>query len=124
MTCTLAYVIFFSYLCTQIVQHKESMSDADLVQYMVEQASKAGAVRARKMFGDYALYCNDKVVGLICDDYLYLKPLDVLRPLLHEEDRNMRPPYDGAKPHYVITDVDDADYVSLLVKTVAENLTK
>ena len=34
----------------------------------------------------------------------------------------MRPPYDGAKPHYVITDVDDADYVSLLVKTVVENL--
>jgi len=98
------------------------MSNADLVQYIVEQASKAGEVRARKMFGDYALYCNDKVVGLICDDYLYLKPFKSLEPLLHEDDRRMKPPYDGAKPHYVITDVDDADYISSLVKTVFENV--
>jgi TfoX/Sxy family transcriptional regulator of competence genes len=98
------------------------MSNADLVQYIVEQAAKAGEVRARKMFGDYALYCNNKVVGLVCDDYLYLKPFQQLEPLLHEEDRNMRPPYEGAKPYYVITDVDDADYVSLLVRTVAEHI--
>lgn len=98
------------------------MSNPDLIQYIVEQAAKAGEVRARKMFGDYALYCNDKVVGLICDDYLYLKPFNQLKPLLHEEDKHMQPPYDGAKPHYVITDVDDADYLSLLVQTVAENL--
>lgn len=98
------------------------MSNADLVQYIIEQASQAGDVRARKMFGDYCLYCNDKPVGLICDDYLYLKPLKQLDSVLREDDRQMRPPYDGAKPHYVITDVDDADYVSLLVKTVVENL--
>ena len=98
------------------------MSNPDLIQYIVEQAAKAGEMRARKMFGDYALYCNDKVVGLICDDYLYLKPFNQLEPLLHEEDKHMQPPYDGAKPHYVITDVDDADYLSLLVRTVAENL--
>ncbi len=98
------------------------MSNPDLVQYIVEQAAKAGEMRARKMFGDYALYCNDKVVGLICDDYLYLKPFNQLKPLLHEVDKHMQPPYDGAKPHYVITDVDDADYVSLLVRTVAKNL--
>ena len=98
------------------------MSSPDLVQYIVEQAAKAGEVRARKMFGDYALYCNNKVVGLICDNCLYLKPFPQLEPFLHEEDRQMRPPYDGAKPHYVITDVDDADYVSMLVRTVAANI--
>ena len=98
------------------------MSNADLVQYIIEQASQAGEVRARKMFGDYCLYCNDKPVGLICDDYLYLKPLKQLDSVLREDDRQMRPPYDGAKPHYVITDVDDADYISLLVKTVVEKL--
>ena len=98
------------------------MSNPDLVQYIIEQASQAGEVRARKMFGDYCLYCNDKPVGLICDDYLYLKPLKQLDSVLREDDRQMRPPYDGAKPHYVITDVDDADYVSQLVKTVVENL--
>ena len=95
------------------------MSNSDLVQYIVEQASKASEVNAKKMFGDYCLYCNGKPVGLICDNYLYLKPLIQLEPLLHDCDRQMKPPYEGAKPHYVITDVDDRDYVSLLVKTVA-----
>ena len=98
------------------------MSNADLVQYIVEQASQAGEVTAKKMFGDYTLYCDDKVVGLICDVYLYLKPLSQLQSLLHKCDQQMRPPYDGAKPQYVIANVDDRDYVSLLVKTVAGNI--
>lgn len=98
------------------------MSNPDLVEYIVEQAGKSGIVNAKKMFGDYCLYCDGKPVGLICDDYLYLKPLKQLEPLLHEEDKQLKPPYEGAKPHFVITDVDDQDYVSLLVKTVAENL--
>lgn len=98
------------------------MSNPNLVQYIVEQASQAGEVTAKKMFGDYCLYCDDKVVGLICDDYLYLKPLPQLQPLLHECDQRMQPPYDGAKPHYVISDVDDRDYVSLLIKIEVEHI--
>ena len=43
------------------------MSNSDLVQYIVEQASKGGEVSAKKMFGDYCLYCDSKPVGLICD---------------------------------------------------------
>ena len=96
------------------------MSNPDLVQYILEQAAQAGEVSAKKMFGDYCLYCDGKSVGLICDDYLYLKPFKQLESLLHDFDKQMQPPYDGAKPHYVITDVDDRDYISLLVKTVAE----
>ena len=48
------------------------MSNPELVQYIVEQASKAGEVCAKKMFGDYCLYCDGKPVGLICDNYLSL----------------------------------------------------
>ena len=98
------------------------MSNPDLVQYIAEQASQAGEVSAKKIFGDYCLYCAGKPVGLICDNCLYLKPLKQLEPLLREEDKQMKPPYEGAKLHYVITDVDDRDYVSLLVKTIAELL--
>ena len=34
------------------------MSNPDLVQYIAEQASQAGKVSAKKMFGDYCLYCD------------------------------------------------------------------
>ena len=96
------------------------MSNPDFVQYIVEQASLSGQVSARKMFGDYCLYCDGKPVGLICDNCLYLKPIKQLEPLLRDDDRQMRLPYEGAKPHYVISEVDDRDYLSLLVRTVAD----
>ena len=36
----------------------------------------AGMVSAKKMFGEYGIYCGDKMVALFCDDQLYVKPTD------------------------------------------------
>lgn len=55
-------------------------------------------VRARAMFGEYALYCDDKVVALICDDRVYLKPTAVS----DDEGFEAAPPFDGAKDHRVV----------------------
>ena len=35
------------------------------IDYMLEQCGHAGAVTAKKMFGEYAVYCNDKLVALV-----------------------------------------------------------
>lgn len=43
------------------------------VDFILDQISSAGEVSAKKMFGEYALYCNGKVIGLVCDDTLYIK---------------------------------------------------
>ncbi len=43
-------------------------SDKSFVEFIADQAGDAGDVTFRKMFGDYALYCNDKVVALICEE--------------------------------------------------------
>lgn len=92
----------------------------DFVQYIVDQSSGAGEITVRKMMGDYCLYCNGVVVGLICDNNLYIKPTEAVRVLLREVV--LRTPYDGAKEHFVITDVDDKDYLAEIVKTTAANL--
>lgn len=42
-------------------------------EFILDQLSSVPNVRVRKMFGEYALYCGDKVVGLICDDQLFVK---------------------------------------------------
>ena len=68
----------------------------------------------KKMFGDYGIYCDGKIVGLICDDCFFLKPVEGIRPLLRVVD--MRPPYEGAKDYFYIADVDDRDYLSQLVR--------
>ncbi|MBQ7687396.1 MAG: TfoX/Sxy family protein, partial [Bacteroidaceae bacterium] len=49
-------------------------SNSDFVQYIADQCSGAGEITVKKMFGDYAIYCDGKIFGLICDDRFYLKP--------------------------------------------------
>ncbi len=94
-------------------------SNADFVKYIAEQCAEAGEIMTKKMFGDYAIYCNGKIFGLICDDRFYIKPTTAGRKLLHEVV--LRPPYEGAKDYFYITDVDDHAYLSQLVRaTYAE----
>ena len=95
-------------------------SSADFVQYIVDQCGGAGSIDARKMFGDYGIYCNGKIFGLTCDNGLYIKPTEQGRQMLRTED--MRPPYDGAKPHFYIEDIDDHDYLSSLVRVTCAAL--
>ncbi|GAB4262433.1 MAG: TfoX/Sxy family protein [Pararhodobacter sp.] len=71
----------------------------DTVAHILETAAAAGGVRARAMFGEYALYCDDKVVALICDDTLFLKDTPGARALM--SDAETAPPCPGAKPHLV-----------------------
>ena len=75
---------------------------------------------ARKMFGDYGIYCDGKIVGLICDDCLYIKPTEAGRALLRSEE--LQPPYDGAKDYFLIVDVDDCDYLATLVSATCKEL--
>ena len=88
-------------------------SSTDFVQYITDQCRGAGEITTKKMFGDYGVYCNGKIIGLICDDCFYLKPTDVGRALLRTVD--MRPPYEGAKDYFYIADVDDHDYLATLI---------
>ncbi len=62
----------------------------------------SGLFRVRAMFGEYALYANDVVVALICDDQLFVKILPETSSL--EEHFPKGVPYQGARDHYLLTD--------------------
>ena len=96
--------------------------NTDFVQYVADQCSGAGEIVTMKMFGDYGIYCNGKLFGLICDDRFFLKPTEVGRVLLRKEE--LRPPYEGAKDYFYIADVDDRDYISALVQETCKELPK
>jgi TfoX/Sxy family transcriptional regulator of competence genes len=51
---------------------------------------------ARKMFGEYAIYLDGKVVALVCDDQLFVKPAPGAQVAF--PDCPTAPPYPGAKP--------------------------
>ena len=57
-------------------------------------------VRARAMFGEYGLYCDEKFVALICDDTLFIKPTAISNRFFTNAD--LAPPYPGAKDHYAV----------------------
>lgn len=95
-------------------------SNPDFVQFIADQCSKAGEITVRKMFGDYSIYCDGKIFGLICDNALYIKPTEEGRRILRSEE--LLPPYDGAKPYFYIEDVDDRDYLTALAKTTCAAL--
>lgn len=95
-------------------------SNPDFVQYIVDQCGKAGDITARKMFGDYGVYCNGKIFGLVSDNGFYVKPTGAGHQMLRSVD--LRPPYEGAKPYFYIEDVDDSDYVSALVRATCADL--
>jgi TfoX/Sxy family transcriptional regulator of competence genes len=57
-------------------------------------------VRARAMFGEYGLYCDEKIVALICDETLFMKPSEVSESFLSKAE--LAPPYPGAKDYYAV----------------------
>ena len=95
-------------------------SNPDFVEYIADQCAGAGEITVRKMFGDYGIYCDGMIFGLICDDHFYVKPTKAGKAMLRSIE--MRPPYDGAKDYFYIADVDDRDYLSSLVRETCKEL--
>lgn len=96
-------------------------SDLSFVEFVRDQMAGAGTVSFKKMFGEYALYLDEKVIALVCDNQLYLKPTAAGRaqlPRLVEA-----PPYPGAKPHLQVgEDLDHAERLSVLARLTADAL--
>lgn len=88
--------------------------NTDFVQYISDQCSGAGEIAVKKMMGDYCIYCDGVLFGLICDNNFYLKVTEPGKALLKEVI--LRPPYDGAKDFFYIGEVDDRDYLVALIK--------
>lgn len=59
---------------------------------------KVTEVRARATFGEYGLYCDDKLVALIADHHLFVKPTAVATG--HSGESWLAPTYPGAKDYY------------------------
>jgi len=96
-------------------------SDSRFINYVMDQIGSAGQVAYRKMFGEYAVYCDERVVALVCDNQFYLKPTPGARALLSEVTEAA--PYPGAKPYWLLADqLDDREAMVRLVRLTASEL--
>jgi TfoX/Sxy family transcriptional regulator of competence genes len=93
-------------------------TDPSFVDYVEEQSGLGGRITHRRMFGEYGIYIDGKVVAFACDDSLFVKAADATAALTADLPR--RPPYPGAKPYPVADELlDDADRLQALLLATA-----
>ena len=96
-------------------------SDKNFIDFILDQIQNAGEISAKKLFGEYALYSNGKLFGLICDNKLFIKPTQGGRAFIG--DVVEAPPYTGAKLSFLIEDkIDDIEWLSELVRISVKEL--
>ena len=77
-------------------------SDQSFVDFIMETIAGSGKITSRKMFGEYAIYCNAKVVALVCDNRLFVKQTPGGRAFIGKPVE--APAYPGAKLSFLIED--------------------
>lgn len=95
-------------------------SDAQFAAFICQQMAGAGEVSSRKMFGEFAIYCDEKVVALVTDNQLFVKPTVGGRALLGQPV--LGAPFPGAQPYFLMADVDDPEFLSALIVVTAQEL--
>lgn len=96
-------------------------SDQQFVDFVTGQIENAGEIMARKMFGEYGVYSDGKLFGLICDNKLFIKPTQSGRDFIG--DVTEASPYPGAKPSFLIEDkIEDKAWLSELIRISVKEL--
>lgn len=93
-------------------------TDRNFIDYVAEQVAIGARLTHRKMFGEYALYVDGKVVAFACDNSPFVKPSKAATSLA--PDLPQHPPYPGAKVHPVADELlDDSDLIRRLILETA-----
>jgi len=96
-------------------------SNVGTVQFICDQSGLGKRLAYRKMFGEYALYLDGKVVALICDDQLFLKPTD--EGLAYLGSVSTAPPFPGANGFFLLSsELDDPDRLGGALQATARAL--
>jgi TfoX/Sxy family transcriptional regulator of competence genes len=93
----------------------------EFVEYITDQVDNSCDLKHRMMFGGCTLYLDAKVVALICDDQLFVKPTKAGRAFIGNVVE--APAYPGAKNSFLIEDqVEDGDWLTKLLTVTAAEL--
>ena len=96
-------------------------TDLEFMEFLADQMAGAGEISYRKMFGEYAVYLDGKVVALVCDNQLFVKPTAAGRAFIGAPVE--APAYPGAKNFFLIEDAfEDREWISELIRITARDL--
>src|SRR5947207_3043949 len=97
-------------------------SKQSTIDFILDQIADTRMVRAKKMFGEYAIYYQEKVVALVCDDQLFIKPTTAGKAFINNCIEEI--PYPGAKPYLLISGdlLEDSEWITNLIRLTAAEL--
>ncbi len=97
-------------------------SQQSTVDLIISKMSGAGLITFKKMFGEYALYCNGKVIAFVCDDALFLKPTQEAKDFY--PDYEDAPAYPGSKMYMLVSEDkwEDHEFMSELASITYNTL--
>lgn len=94
-------------------------TDVSFVEYVTEQAALPDRITHKRMFGEFGIYIDGKIVAFACDNSLFVKAADATAGMTASLPR--RAPYRGAKPYPVADELlDDSDRLQALLIATAE----
>ena len=91
----------------------------EFIDFVCDTPKPLGAVRARKMMGDYVVYVNEKCVITACDNNAYVKRLPCIGDLMADAECGC--PYPGAKEAYIL-DFSDQRKALKVIETLWDDL--
>ena len=86
--------------------------------YLLEKLSVLDNIMCRPMMGEYLLYYNNILFGGIYDQRLLLKIVPTNKQYNLEENI----PYEGAKPMYLFTELDNSELLKEVVVETSKSL--
>lgn len=95
-------------------------SHPDFVDFVVNQLRDAGAIRNRRMFGEYGLFCDGVFFGIICDDQFFVKITPEGQAAFPHLPRV--PSHEGARDSFLVEDVEDRERMTELTRITCEAL--
>lgn len=95
-------------------------SSKDYLEFIMEQLSGLDGATYRPMMGEYIIYYRDKVAGGIYDDRFLVKPVEAAKALM--PDAHAEIPYDGAKEMLLVDNVEDREFLRVLLEAMYDEL--
>lgn len=89
-------------------------TSAEFAGYIGDQLASLERITVKKMFGEYGVWLEEKYVGCICDDQLFVKDTPAGRAFAPALE--LAPPYEGAGNALLVADPEDADFVTELIR--------
>lgn len=92
----------------------------DYKDFILDQLNLLENINCRPMMGEFLLYYNDVLFGGIYDNRLLVKIVDSNKKYNMEEAI----PYEGAKPMYMVDDVDNKELIREIILDTCKSLFK